>query len=83
MLKYFVRSIACKIKQRINMTNKKGHNVKVKSKDKNKQKIRPDLSESFQGSVIKDIISDVLENVLEGVYIGHIRYNGCDLRQNL
>lgn len=46
------------------MTSKKRNDVKAKAKDKHK--IRPDLEEAFQGSVIKQCISDVLVNVLEG-----------------
>ncbi len=46
------------------MTNKK--NLKVKIKDKNQHKIKPNLAEAFKGSVIKEIISDILVNVLEG-----------------
>lgn len=48
------------------MTNKKTDDAKIKPKDKNKHKIKPDLSEAFKGSVIKAIIANVLVNVLDG-----------------
>lgn len=46
------------------MTNKKTNTSKARNKDK--QAIKPHLTEAFQGSVIKEIISNVLVNVLEG-----------------